>query len=65
MSARPVGRCIGCFHPFSTGPCGGCGAVEQCDGWCHDEGTGDCTRCESGDWQQMCDDCNAYAAQDA
>ncbi len=26
MSDRPVGRCIGCFHNFATGPCGGCGA---------------------------------------
>jgi hypothetical protein len=24
---RPVGRCIGCFHDFTVGPCGGCGAV--------------------------------------
>lgn len=23
----PIGRCIGCFHDFTTGPCGGCGAV--------------------------------------
>lgn len=22
-----VGRCIGCFHDFGTGPCGGCGAI--------------------------------------
>jgi hypothetical protein len=22
-----VGRCIGCFHDFRTGPCGGCGAI--------------------------------------
>src|SRR6185503_5368096 len=24
-----VGRCIGCFHDFTTGPCGGCGAVDR------------------------------------
>jgi len=24
---RPVGRCVNCFHDFSTGPCGGCGAI--------------------------------------
>jgi len=27
-SRQIVGRCIGCFHDFSTGPCGGCGAVK-------------------------------------
>jgi hypothetical protein len=25
----PVGRCLGCFHDFTTGPCGGCGAVDD------------------------------------
>ena len=29
---RPVGRCIGCFHNFAVGPCGGCGAVDRCSG---------------------------------
>jgi hypothetical protein len=27
MTDRPVGRCIGCFHDFAVGPCGGCGAL--------------------------------------
>lgn len=33
MPDRPVGRCVGCFHNFQAGACGGCGAVafgEQC-----------------------------------
>ena len=61
---RLIGRCIGCFHPFETGPCGGCGAVEQCDGTCHERDM-DCIRCSSGDAYQACDDCRAYMASDA
>jgi hypothetical protein len=25
----PIGRCIGCLHDFTTGPCGGCGAESE------------------------------------
>ena len=57
--ARPIGRCIGCFHPFDNGPCGGCGAIEPCDGSCHEQDRDDCPRCADG--LQMCDDCRAYA----
>lgn len=60
---RLIGRCIGCFHPFETGPCGGCGAVEQCDGECHERDEDDCTRCGSRIPEQWCDDCRAYAAE--
>jgi hypothetical protein len=28
---RPVGRCLGCWHDFNQGPCGGCGAVMGAD----------------------------------
>lgn len=28
---RPVGRCLGCWHDWRTGPCGGCGAVPAPD----------------------------------
>lgn len=60
---RPVGRCLGCFHDFITGPCGGCGAVlSACTA---DECPEDCEPCGSGDWPRMCDDCRFYAAQDA
>jgi hypothetical protein len=56
---RLVGRCIGCFHPFETGPCGGCGAVEPCDGSCHLRPSGPCLRCESNIPLQRCTECRA------
>ncbi len=58
---RPIGRCIGCFHDFTTGPCGGCGAIpgpeEQCPGDCDDE----CAKCSSPEPLLWCDDCRAYS----
>lgn len=36
----------------------------QCDERCHDENRDDCALCCSGEWEQMCDACRSYAADD-
>ncbi len=62
---RIIGRCVGCFHPFDLGPCGGCGAVDPCpvlEG--AEECPADCRPCASFELDRMCADCVAYAASD-
>lgn len=45
---------------------GGEGTAVQCDSSCHDGALSDdsCPRCGSGLWEQMCDSCRSYAAED-
>jgi hypothetical protein len=62
-SERPIGRCIGCFHDFNTGPCGGCGAEPRPCGPCAGTGNGyakvdagwfetDCAHCDGSGYAE-------------
>lgn len=55
MSKGLIGRCIGCFHDFATGPCtSGCGVVAD---HCHHESSSGIDQNEGPDKVWRCDGC--------
>lgn len=61
-AGRPGGRQV---DPWLRARAAALGGGGQCDESCHEENRDECPRCDSLDWERMCDSCRSYAAQDA